>query len=175
MLFIKVEGNSQPDIDSGQDDSGEIELGLSECKVTSKITVSNIMRYRDCDALKVNFTLSNKIINIRAAVEEDQMRLRTNIPGDFQQFGFQTLNDFEFLLNDATTADVAIKVTLGAEKIFHSHKVILAGTHTFMFFKLQVQVARLSDELFFHFSSESSFSSDVRKWDAGSRRKCRCY
>jgi len=133
------------------------------------------MRYRDCDTLKVNFTLSNKIINVGAAVEEEEMRLSTNIPRDFQQFGLQTLNDFEFLLNDAATADVAIKVTLRVEKIFHSHKVILAGTHTFMFFQLQVQAIKLSDELFIHFSSESSFSSDVRKSDEGSRGECRCY
>jgi len=36
------------------------------------------------------------------------MRVPTKMQGDFQQFGFHALNDLEFLLNDATTGDVAI-------------------------------------------------------------------
>jgi len=170
-----MDRTSRLDIDSRRD-SGEVELGLNECKVTTKIAVFNI-RDRNCHTLKIKFTLCNKIIDARAAPEEEEMRVSTKTQADFQQFGFQTLNDFEFLLNDATTADVAIKVTLGVEKIFQSHKVILAGqlrsVLTFIGLTFLFTITKLSDELF-HFSSESSFSRDVRKSDEGSRRERRC-
>jgi len=111
--------------------SGEVELGgRKECKVNTNITMSDIRSRGYHGVVRIEFTLCNKIITDRTtlpAPNETEKSDATNIQGDFQQFGFQTLNDLESMLNDSATADVAIKVTLGAEKIFQCHKFILMG------------------------------------------------
>jgi len=105
-------------------DSGVVELGESECKVNTNITLFNIRDQR-ANTLKIEFALCNQIITIQPPAVEDYAS--KNIQGDFHQFCFQTLNDFESMLNDTTSADVAIKVTLGADKIFRCHKFVLTG------------------------------------------------
>jgi len=105
-------------------DSEVVELGIGECRVDTNMTLSTI-RDRTFSTLRIEFLLCNSLkITNQTKVENC---VSTNIQGDFQQFGFQTLTDFESMLNDTSTADVAIKVTLGEEKIFRCHKFILTG------------------------------------------------
>jgi len=141
-LFISAESQgaaSSRRIPIARPDSGEVELGKrDECRVTvnTNITLSDIRSRGYRGVVKIEFTICNKIITSGPlplpVVEKD---ISGNIQGDLQQFGFQTLNDFASLLNDSTTADVAIKVTLGSEKIFQCHKLILTGKLQFYFDK----------------------------------------
>jgi len=109
-------------------DSGEVELGRSdECRVNTNITLSNITSRGYRGVVKIEFTLCNKILTSPPVPAEVDKDTSGNIQGDLQQFGFQTLNDFQSMLNDTTTTDVAIKVSLGAGKIFQCHKFILTG------------------------------------------------
>jgi len=114
-------------------DSGEVELGKSECKVTTNIPLSTIEMY-GYRTVKIEFTLCNRIITnpTVARAEAKDNCVSTNIQKDFQQFCLQTVNDFESMLNDSTTADVAIKVTLGKEKTFQCHKFILTGLFLYL-------------------------------------------
>jgi len=95
--------------------------------VNTNITLSDIRRSGHSGVVRIEFTLCNKILTSLPVPAEVAKDISGNIQGDLQQFGFQTLNDFESMLNDTTTTDVAIKVTLGAEKIFQCHKFILTG------------------------------------------------
>jgi len=52
---------------------------------------------------------------------------RIPIPKTFEASCFEILDDLQSMLNDTATADLKIKVTLGPEKTFHCHKVILKG------------------------------------------------
>jgi len=116
-------------------DSGQVELGKSECKVNTNIRLFSIY---DCGygTLKVEFTLCINIITIPPQLPvlyERETFVAVNTQPDFQQFCNQTLNDFESMLSDATTADLAIKVVLGKEKVFLCHKFILTGKLQFLF------------------------------------------
>jgi len=84
--------------------------------------------------MTIEFTLCNKIITNPKppTAEAKENWVPTNIQKDFQQFCFQTVNDFESMLNDSTTADVAIKVQLGKEKTFQCHKFILTGLFLYL-------------------------------------------
>jgi len=93
--------------------------------VNTNITMSSVMN-RGYRIFKIEFTLCNKIIT-NSSPEGKETCVSTKIQKDFQQFCLQTVNDFESMLIDTTTADMEIKVTLGKEKIFHCHKFILTG------------------------------------------------
>jgi len=110
-------------------DSGEIELGKRECKVNTRFSYSTFtVRNIQCDDLEIEFSLCNKIITTTAAPVSETL----NATKDFEQFCFQTLSDFQSMLNDTTTTDVVIKVTLGEEKTFNCQKFILTGQMLFL-------------------------------------------
>jgi len=128
-------------------DSGEVELGVSECSVNTNIKLTTVGGNNGNGILKIEFTLCNKIITNPPPLPrmEENNSASTIIQEEFQRFCFQTVRDFKSMLNDINTADVTIKVTLGEEKTFHCHKVILIGLLLRLFeISLQVEAASVS-------------------------------